>query len=115
VARACTADPWLREHPAVVSWPGGLFASGRLPAGHPLRDLVRRAHADAVGGPELRERGAPYGSDLRLYAAAGVPTLQFGPGDVRVAHSPREQVSVREAAEVARTLVLAVLRSIGTD
>ncbi|PBC76975.1 acetylornithine deacetylase [Streptomyces sp. TLI_235] len=115
VARARTADPWLREHPAVVSWPGGLFASGRLPAGHPLRDLVRRAHADAVGGPELRERGAPYGSDLRLYAAAGVPTLQFGPGDVRVAHSPREQVSVRETAEVARTLVLAVLRSVGTD
>ncbi|MEW1911890.1 ArgE/DapE family deacylase [Kitasatospora sp. NPDC085895] len=115
VARACAADPWLREHPASVTWPGGLFASGRLPAGHPLGGLVRAAHADAVGGPALRERGAPYGSDLRLYAAAGVPTLQFGPGDVRVAHSPREQVSVRETAEVARTLVLAVLRSAGAD
>ncbi|MFD0530514.1 hypothetical protein ACFQ1I_33635 [Kitasatospora arboriphila] len=44
-----------------------------------------------------------------------MPTLQFGPGDVRVAHSPREQVSVRETAEVARTLVLAVLRSAGAD
>ncbi|WP_030269625.1 ArgE/DapE family deacylase [Streptomyces sp. NRRL B-24484] len=115
VARACAADPWLREHPASVTWPGGLFASGRLPAGHPLGGLVRAAHADAVGGPALRERGAPYGSDLRLYAAAGVPTLQFGPGDVRVAHSPREQVSVRETAEVARTLVLAVLRAVGAD
>ncbi|MCU7822115.1 ArgE/DapE family deacylase [Kitasatospora sp. DSM 101779] len=115
VARACAADPWLREHPASVTWPGGLFASGRLPAGHPLGGLVRAAHADAVGGPALRERGAPYGSDLRLYTAAGVPTLQFGPGDVRVAHSPREQVSVRETAEVARTLVLAVLRSVGAD
>ncbi|GAA1096512.1 ArgE/DapE family deacylase [Kitasatospora arboriphila] len=115
VARACAADPWLREHPASVTWPGGLFASGRLPAGHPLGGLVRAAHADAVGGAALRERGAPYGSDLRLYAAAGVPTLQFGPGDVRVAHSPREQVSVRETAEVARTLVLAVLRSAGAD
>ncbi|GHF56144.1 ArgE/DapE family deacylase [Streptomyces griseosporeus] len=114
VAEACAEDPWLRAHPARVSWPGGRFASGRLPAGHPLADTVRAAHADAVGGPRLRQRGAPYGSDLRLYAAEGVPTLQFGPGDVRLAHSPREQVSVREVVAVARTLVLAVLRTVGT-
>ncbi|MCZ1005980.1 ArgE/DapE family deacylase [Streptomyces lydicus] len=114
VAEACADDPWLRAHPAVVTWPGGRFASGRLPAGHPLSELVRGAHADAVGGPSIRERGAPYGSDLRLYAAADIPTLQFGPGDVRLAHSPREQVSVSEVVAVARTLVLAVLRSVGT-
>ncbi|MGX1759309.1 ArgE/DapE family deacylase [Streptomyces lydicus] len=114
VAEACAGDPWLRAHPAVVTWPGGRFASGRLPAGHPLSELVRGAHADAVGGPSIRERGAPYGSDLRLYAAADIPTLQFGPGDVRLAHSPREQVSVSEVVAVARALVLAVLRSVGT-
>ncbi|MFF8311377.1 ArgE/DapE family deacylase [Streptomyces lydicus] len=114
LAQACAQDPWLRDHPAIVTWPGGRFASGRLPAGHPLGALVRDAHADAVGGPRVRERGAPYGSDLRLYAAAGIPTLQFGPGDVRLAHSAREQVSVPEIAAVARTLALAVLRTVGT-
>ncbi|MET7379948.1 ArgE/DapE family deacylase [Streptomyces sp. NPDC005526] len=114
VADACAADPWLRDRPASVSWPGGQFASGRLPEGHPLRDVVRGAHADAVGGPPVRERGAPYGSDLRLYAAAGIPTLQFGPGDVRVAHSEREHVSLREVVAVARALVLTVLRTVGT-
>lgn len=114
VAQACADDPWLRDHPAVVTWPGGRFASGRLPAGHPLGDLVRGAHADAVGGPPVRERGAPYGSDLRLYAAADIPTLQFGPGDVRLAHSAQEQVSLPEVVAVARTLVLAVLRTVGT-
>ncbi|MEU8662382.1 M20/M25/M40 family metallo-hydrolase, partial [Actinoplanes philippinensis] len=96
-----------------VAWTGGQFASGRLPAGHALRDLVRDAHRDVTGEPGLRERGAPYGSDLRLYAAAGVPTLQYGPGDVRLAHSPFEKVSVAETVRVARTLVLATLRSLG--
>ncbi|MET8948073.1 ArgE/DapE family deacylase [Streptomyces sp. NPDC004542] len=114
VAEACAADPWLRDHPAVVTWPGGRFASGRLPAGHPLEALVRQAHADAVGGPRVPAHGAPYGSDLRLYAAANIPTLQFGPGDVRLAHSPREQVLLPEVVAVARTLVLAVLRAVGT-
>ncbi|MFF7128486.1 ArgE/DapE family deacylase [Streptomyces sp. NPDC008240] len=114
VAEVCAGHPWLREHPAKVSWPGGQFASGRLPEGHPLRDEVRDACADANGwATRPRERGAPYGSDLRLYAGAGIPTLQYGPGDVRVAHSPRESVSLREVVEVARTLVLTVLRTTG--
>ncbi|MGW7409310.1 ArgE/DapE family deacylase [Streptomyces sp. NPDC054833] len=115
VAEACAADPWLRDHPATVTWPGGRFAGGRLPQGHPLRDAVRDACTDANGwASRPRERGAPYGSDLRLYAGAGIPTLQFGPGDVRVAHSAEERVSVSEVVGVARTLVLTVLRTVGT-
>ncbi|MET9789587.1 ArgE/DapE family deacylase [Streptomyces canus] len=115
VAEVCAADPWLRDHPATVTWPGGQFASGRLPLGHPLRDVVREAaHAVAGGGRAPREHGAPYGSDLRLYAAAGIPTLQFGPGDIRLAHSAQEQVSISEIVHVSRALVLCALRTVGT-
>ncbi|MBM0256567.1 ArgE/DapE family deacylase [Micromonospora sp. 4G55] len=113
VAEAAAANAWLREHPPTVTWPGGQFASGRLAPGSPLRELVRDAHADAVGGPRLLERGAPYGSDLRLYTGAGVPTLHFGPGDVRLAHGPREQVRVSEIVAATRVLVLATLRAVG--
>ncbi|MEV6610660.1 ArgE/DapE family deacylase [Kutzneria sp. NPDC051319] len=113
VAETCAADPWLRDHPATVAWTGGQFASGRLPVGDPLRGLVGDAYADATGREAPVESGAPYGSDLRLYAAAGVPTLQFGPGDVRLAHGPREQVPLDEVVDVARTLVLTVLRAVG--
>jgi acetylornithine deacetylase len=113
VAETCAADPWLRDHPATVAWTGGQFASGQLPAGNPLRGLLQTACADATGRPRPEECGAPYGSDLRLYAAAGIPTLQFGPGDVRLAHGPREQVPLGEVVDVTRTLVLAVLRAVG--
>ena len=114
VAEACADDPWLRSHPATVSWPGGQFASGRLSAGHPLATVVGDAHADVTGGPRPSERGAPYGSDLRLYSATGIPTLQYGPGDVRLAHGPQEQVHVGEIVTVTRALVLAALRAVGT-
>ncbi|MEU1177418.1 ArgE/DapE family deacylase [Streptomyces sp. NPDC005820] len=113
VAEACAGDPWLREHPATVTWPGGQFASGRLAAGHPLRDTVAAAYADATGTARPRERGATYGSDLRHYTGAGIPTLQFGPGDIAVAHSAREHVSVREVTDAARTFALTVLRTVG--
>ncbi len=109
VAAASTADPWLAEHPVRVSWPGGVFAPGALPPGHELVAQVGRAVVDAGGGP-LAAHGAPYGSDLRLYAAAGVPTVQYGPGQVRHAHSGDEQVSLGEVVVAARAYALLALR-----
>ncbi|WP_433441382.1 ArgE/DapE family deacylase [Nonomuraea sp. CA-141351] len=104
--------PWLRDNPPVVTWPGGQFASGRLPAGHALLDEVGGAVAD-VTGARPAESAAPYGSDLRLYAAGGIPTVHYGPGDVRFAHAPREQVELRELREVTRALALLVVRRCG--
>jgi acetylornithine deacetylase len=107
------ADPYLRDHPPVVTWSGGQFAGGSLPVGHPLAGVVAAAHADVTGGPAPRERGAPYGSDLRLYAASGIPTLHYGPGDVRLAHGPQEAVAIDEVIQVVETLVLTALRTCG--
>ncbi|MBN6052793.1 ArgE/DapE family deacylase [Nonomuraea sp. RK-328] len=106
------ASPWLRENPPVVTWPGGQFASGRLPEGHPLLGEVNRAVAD-VSGAWPREAAAPYGSDLRLYTAGGIPSLHYGPGDVRFAHAPREQVELAELREVTRALALLAVRLCG--
>ncbi|WP_049559720.1 ArgE/DapE family deacylase [Nonomuraea sp. SBT364] len=103
------AHPWLRANPPVVTWPGGQFASGRLPAGHPLLAEVRQAAAD-TSGVALPESAAPYGSDLRLYAGAGIPTLHYGPGDARYAHAPREQVPIPELLAVTRAVALLAVR-----
>jgi acetylornithine deacetylase len=115
IAEVSAQDPFLRDHPPVIRWSGGQFAGGHLPAGDPLRDLVQQAHTDVTGGPALRERGAPYGSDLRLYAAEGVPTLHYGPGDVRLAHGPDESVEIDEVVRVTEALVLATVRACGTS
>ena len=113
IAAVAARDPWLRDHPPVVTWSGGQFAGGHLPAGHGLRDLVTGVHADVAGGAPLRERGVPYGSDLRQYTGQGIPTLHYGPGDVRLAHGPDEAVDLDEVVTVTRALVLAILRSCG--
>ena len=112
VAEASRADAFLRDHAPTVRWSGGQFASGRYAGDdRALFETVVSAHADVTGGPRPRERGAPYGSDLRLYAEAGVPTLHYGPGDVRLAHGPDESVPIDELVTVTETLVLTLLRS----
>lgn len=112
VAAAGAADPWLAAHPVRVDWTGGQFASGALPAGHPLLAAVQAAAA-AVTGVRPQERAAPYGSDLRLYAAAGVPTVHYGPGHVDWAHALDERVPLAEVTDVARTLALLAVRRCG--
>ena len=101
LARAAAADDWLRENLPELTWPGGHFAPGRLPEGHWL--LGEMADAAAVAGAPIPQAiGAPYGSDLRQYAAAGIPTVQYGPGDVRHAHSVDEHVPIDEVIACAQ-------------
>ena len=109
---AADTDPYLRDHRPELRWSGGRFRGGSLPPGHPLADRIARAHADVRGGSRPTERGAPYGSDLRLYAAAGIPTLHYGPGDVRLAHGPDESVDLAEVQTAARGLGTLLLRGV---
>lgn len=101
VARAAATDPWLATHPPSVTWPGGHFAAGRLPEGHAFGDQVVTAVV-AAGQPLPQLIGAPYGSDLRQYAAAGIPTVQYGPGDIADAHALDESVRIDEVLACAR-------------
>ncbi len=111
VQTAAATVPFLRDHPPVVSWPGGQFAGGRLPAGHRLADRVAALHEQVTGSPAPPPHGAPYGSDLRLYAQAGIPTLHYGPGDVRQAHAPNESVPIDQLLTAAEVLTRAVLQA----
>jgi acetylornithine deacetylase len=112
VAGICAEHEWLARHPVRVAWTGGAFASGELPAGHQLLPAVQAAVADAGGG-ETGERAIAAGSDLRLYAGAGIPTLHYGPGDLNLAHGPREQVPIAEVVTAARAFALLTLRTCG--
>jgi acetylornithine deacetylase len=105
-------DPFLREHPATVELTGGKFSSSRIPADHPL-PVGLAAVAQAVLGREPPLTGEPYGADMRLLVNEGnTPTVIFGPGDKRVAHSADEWVSVDDVAACARTLAAWVVREL---
>ena len=112
VAAACSADPWLRGHPATVEWWGGQFASGRSDDPDLLERIVRAHHLAAPGSRPPETYGAPYGSDLRLLAPH-LPTVQFGPGDTRDAHAPDEAVPAAQLHEATRTIALLYLAHCG--
>jgi acetylornithine deacetylase len=113
IAEACAADPFLREHPATVEITGGRFGSGRVASDHRLPVGLAAAVEIATGRrPELL--GEPYGADMQMFINHGAtPCVIFGPGDVRVAHSADEHVSIDEVETCARALAVWVRSEIG--
>jgi acetylornithine deacetylase len=106
------SDPFLRDHPATVELTGGRFSSARIAADHPLPTSLA-AIAGPMLGREISLQGEPYGADMRLLVNEGrTPTVIFGPGDKRVAHSADEWVSVAEVVACARTLAAWLVREL---
>lgn len=93
---------------ARIEWFGGRFASGSTDPAHPLVEQLIMAH-EAVTGTRPVVSGATYGSDLRQLVAAGIPTVQYGPGDAALAHSEDEEVSV-DQIRTCRDVLTAWLR-----
>ena len=112
IEAASAADPYLRDHPVEVELTGGRFSSARIPADHPLPLSLADA-AEATLGRRPALLGEPYGADMRLLVNEGAtPTVIFGPGDVRIAHSADEFVSLADVADCARVLAAWVIREL---
>jgi acetylornithine deacetylase len=113
ISEACAGDDFLRDHPVTVEIVGGRFGSARVPSDHPLPVGLARV-AEAVTGRRTALMGEPYGADMRLLVnLGGTPTVIFGPGDVRVAHSADERVPLAEVEACARVLAAWIVDELG--
>jgi len=84
-----------------------------LPAymqGPPLSDEVNGPLADRLGAVvtavagSCRRTGVPYATNAAFYAAAGVPSVVFGPGSIRQAHTADEWILLDELDHAAEIL-----------
>lgn len=107
VAAVAADDPWLTEHPPVVRWDNRGLPSWETPeSDHVVRALTegrRRA------GVPPRIEGMTAGCDAGILRDAGIPTVVFGPGDMRYAHSPNEKIAESDVVEATRILAHALV------
>jgi acetylornithine deacetylase len=99
------------QPPVEIAWTGGAFAPGQTDPSHPwvarVRDAVR---AERAGDAPIA--GVPWGADMRLYAARGIPAVMVGTTGIELAHAVDERVRIDEVAAVAR-IVARVLAPFG--
>lgn len=110
VMTAVQADPWLRENPPVIEWWGAQFDPAQIAVEEKVVVETAVSFQQITGHPP-KIQGMPYGADMRLLVnVGGIPTLMFGPGDVRKAHQPDEHVPLADLKTCAQTLALTILR-----
>ncbi len=110
VAKAAKDDPWLRDHKPVVDWNGYRFDPAKIPVDHPIMETVKTSYHD-ISGKEPRVEGRTYSSDMRLLVNIGkTPTMIFGPGELREAHTSNESVSIASLEAAAKTYALTIMR-----
>lgn len=92
------------EAPAEIHWTGGAFLPGETPADHPWVDAVAGAVEAERGRPPARV-GVPYGADMRLFTARGIPCVMAGTGGIERAHAVDEWAATDELIALARVVV----------
>jgi acetylornithine deacetylase len=92
--------------PVEIAWTGGAFAPGETDPAHPWVTRVRAAVSAERG--EAPVAGVPWGADMRLFCARGIPAVMVGTTGIELAHAVDERVSVEELVSVARIVARVV-------
>lgn len=110
VRLVAATDPWLREHPPTVEWL--LDADcGETPADH---EFVRLC-ADSLQslGIKAKVEGICSHTDMGWLVRVGIPTVNFGPGDPRIAHQSDEYIEEASLLNATRMIALTILHWCG--
>ena len=88
------------QPPVEIAWTGGAFAPGETDVADPWVERVRAAVAAERGAAPVA--GVPWGADMRLFCARGIPTVMVGTTGIELAHAVDERVRIDELVSVAR-------------
>src|SRR3954453_4614549 len=88
-----------------LRWTGGEFASGDTPPDAPIARLVAEAAGDGA-----RFAGVPWGADMRLFTARGIPTVMIGTHGLERGHAVDERVAIADVERLTRVLAQVIER-----
>lgn len=106
VAAVAQTDPWLRENPPVIEW---LIDAdcGETDSDHPFVQCCLES-LRATGRNAVIE-GVSAHTDMGWFCNVGIPTINFGGGEMRVAHQSDESIGeddvIATTAMIAHTII----------
>jgi acetylornithine deacetylase len=104
-------DAWLAEHPPAVTWAPEVPSSEISPDEPVVRELL--CAASDVGRPGTVAGLDNWHDGATFTPFGGTPSVAFGPGDVRLAHTIDESVPVDDLVACAQALAVAAIRFCG--
>jgi acetylornithine deacetylase len=94
IMSTANADPWLRKNPPKINYFPSLWQSGQIEPDHPLVKIIGKNSID-ITGKGTRIGGMSGCSDSgTLIKVGNVPTVNFGPNSMDVAHQNDEYIDL---------------------
>lgn len=107
IDRICQGDEWLCKHPVRKKWYLSVMPHS-IEMDHPIIEIARSSSMEVMG--RARVSGLPSGADARHLQNTGqIPTILFGPGDMKNAHSINEWVSIKDYIDSIKILAKIIL------
>ena len=111
IGRAAQTDSWLALHPPTIEWAPDV-PSAEISAEEPIVPMVLQAAAD-VGRPGRITGMDNWHDGATFTRLGGTPSICFGPGNTRMAHTIDEYVPIDDLVACAQAIALAALRYCG--
>lgn len=95
-------DPWLKLHPPKINWL--LEANcGEVPMEHPFVDTFMKSAQTVI--KDIRLTGSEFHTDNEWpEKLAGIPTVNFGPGNPALAHNDNERCSLSQLLDYSKMI-----------
>ncbi|WHH56821.1 ArgE/DapE family deacylase [Petroclostridium sp. X23] len=107
IRNICNGDEWLKLNPVDLNWYLSVMPH-LIDSKCPLIDIMSSACEDITGSHIIS--GLPSGADARhLQNNGNIPTILFGPGNMRNAHSIDEFVDINQYLNAIKILAKTIL------
>lgn len=111
VQAVAQTDPWLQQNPPEIEWLVDADCA-ETDAAHPFVQACEASLKELGIEPEVE--GLSFHTDMGWLVNVGIPTINFGPGNPRLAHHSDEFVEIDELIEATRMIALTMIDWCGT-
>ena len=120
--KTAEADVWMRDNPPAFEWGGEsmivdrgeIFPSFSVDKEHAAFAMLQESYSKAFG-EEAKVRMSETVTDGGWLAAYGIPTVCYGPGELKHAHAVDEQVNIDELVDYTVSLLQFILKWCQTE
>jgi acetylornithine deacetylase len=114
LARCAAGDRWLQEHPPLVEYMPCRWNSGSVSEAHPFSQILKRTVEDICHKPAKISGMGPCSDSGTLIRFADIPTINFGPCSMAMAHQTDEYVDIGSLLATAKVMALTMMEWCGT-
>ena len=113
IALSAKGDPWMSDHPPVIQYRNCRWNSGLVEETHPFTKTLQQ-QADSVLDRHARISGmGPCSDSGTLIRYGGIPTINFGPNSMEIAHQTDEYVDIESLVKTAQVIALTLIHWCG--